>query len=88
MSDTITAVEAPTLGECWLRTSSAILDRGHDASYDGLPIREIAQMVLTVEQPDPDDPLIARLGDPAWSTWMHDNFFTPKNVSELGDARS
>ncbi len=88
MSNAITAVEAPTLGECWLRTSRVILERGRDASYDDLAIREVAQMVLTVEHPDSDDPLIARLGDPAWSAWMHDNFFTPKNVAELGDARS
>jgi thymidylate synthase len=88
MSDAITLVVAPTLGECWLQASRAILERGRDTSYDGLPIREIARMVLTVDHANPDDPLIARLGDPDWSAWMHDNFFTPKNVAELGDARS
>jgi thymidylate synthase len=44
--------------------------------------------VLSVADPDPDDPLIARLGDPAWSAWMHENFFTPAPVAELGGARS
>ena len=56
--------------------------------HDGLPIREIAHIVLSIDDPDPDDPVIERLGDPAWSAWMHENFFTPKNVAELGDARS
>jgi thymidylate synthase len=81
-------VHAATLGECWLRTSAAILQQGDDAAYDGLPIKEIAQMTLLVERPDPDDPLIADLGDAAWSAWMHENFFTPEPVAELGGARS
>ena len=88
MSNAITTIEASNLGECWLRTSRAILEHGRDTTYDGLAIRELAQMVLTVDDPDPDDAVIARLGDPSWSAWMHDNFFTPKHVAELGDARS
>ena len=88
MSTLLTTVRAPTLGECWLRTSAAILEHGHDADYDGLPIREIALVALSVDDPDPEDPLIGRLGDPAWSAWMHENFFTLKDVAELGGARS
>ncbi len=88
MSNAITTVEASSLGECWLRTSRAILENGWNATYDGLTIRELARMVLTVEDPNPDDAVIANLGDPAWSAWMHDNFFTPKPVAELGGARS
>ena len=81
-------VSTRTLGECWLRTSATILAEGADASYDGLPIREVAHMALTVEEPSADDPVIAELGDPAWSAWMHDNFFRPEPVAELGHARS
>jgi thymidylate synthase len=88
MPTRVRTVHAPSLGECWLRTCAAILEHGRDAAYDGLPIRELAQVVLTIEHPEPDDPLIERLGDPAWSAWMHENFFTPKRVLELGDARS
>ena len=88
MAASVTTVHAPTLGECWLQTSAVILEHGSDAAYDGLPIREIAHIVLSIDDPDPDDPVIERLGDPAWSAWMHENFFTPKNVGELGDARS
>jgi thymidylate synthase len=88
MATTVTAVNATTLGECWLRTSAAILAHGFDATYDGLPIRELAHMALSIADPDPDDVLIARHGDPAWSEWMHTNFFSPENVPELGNARS
>ena len=45
-------------------------------------------MALTVEEPDADDPIIAELGDPAWSAWMHDNFFGPSTCPSSGDARS
>jgi len=83
-----TAVQARSLGECWLRTSAAILEHGENAAYDGIAIREIAMMALSVDTPDPHDALIEQLGDPAWSAWMHENFFTPGNVAELGSARS
>ena len=81
-------IDARTLGECWLRTSATILEHGDDAAYDGIAIREIARMTLSVAEPDPDDATIAELGDPAWSAWMHENFFTPVDVPELGGARS
>jgi thymidylate synthase len=88
MTTAVTMVDATTLGECWLRTSAAILEHGSAATYDGLTIKELAHMALTVASPDSEDELIARLGDPAWSDWMHDNFFSPENVPELGNARS
>jgi thymidylate synthase len=84
----IVVVEAPTLGEGWLRTSRAILERGVRERYDGQVTRELALLTLTVEHPSSDDPLIARLGDPDWLAWMHENFFVEKDVPELGDAKS
>ena len=88
MTAAVTTVEATTLGECWLRTSAAILEHGADAAYDGLAIKELAHLALSVTSPDPEDELIARLGDPAWSRWMHENFFSLEDVPELGNARS
>ena len=41
-------------------------------------------MALSVEEPDADDPIIAELGDPSWSAWMHDNFFRPEPVPSSG----
>jgi thymidylate synthase len=84
----IVVVESPTLGEGWLRTSRAILERGTIERYDGQPTRELALLTLTVEQPASDDPLIAELGDQEWLAWMHENFFVQKDVPELGDAKS
>src|SRR3954454_24343141 len=75
MTTAVTAVDATTLGECWLRTSAAILEHGFMATYDGLAIKELPHVALSVASPDSEDELIARLGDPAWSQWMHDNFF-------------
>jgi thymidylate synthase len=84
----IVVVEAPTLGEGWLSTSRAILERGAVASYDGQATRELALLTLAVERPASDDLLIAGLGDASWLAWMHDNFFVQKDVPELGDAKS
>jgi thymidylate synthase len=84
----IVVVESPTLGEGWLRTSRAILERGALERYDDQPTRELALLTLVVEQPSSDDPLIAELGDAEWLAWMHENFFVQKEVPELGDAKS
>ena len=84
----IVVVNAPTLGEGWLRTSRAILEQGALEFYDGLPTKELALLTLTVAKPASDDPLIAELGDADWLTWMHENFFVEKDVPELGDAKS
>ncbi|HEV7134834.1 MAG TPA: thymidylate synthase [Gaiellaceae bacterium] len=84
----IDVIDAHTLGEGWLATSQAILERGALAAYDAQPTRELALLTLTVAHPASDDPLIAELGDPEWLAWMHDNFFVEKDVPELGDAKS
>ena len=82
------AVETQTLGEAWLATSRRILEEGDDATYDGLPTRELALVTLTIAEPDEHDPLIASLADPEWLGWMHANFTLPDDVAELGGARS
>jgi thymidylate synthase len=84
----IVVVESPTLGEGWLRTSRAILERGALERYDDQPTRELALLTLVVERPSSDDPLIAEHGDAEWLAWMHENFFVQKDVPELGDAKS
>jgi hypothetical protein len=84
----IVVVESPTLGEGWLRTSRAILERGALERYDDQPTRELALLTLVVERPSSDDPLIAELGDAEWLAWMHENFFVQKDVAELGNAKS
>ena len=85
---TIVVVESPTLGDAWLEVTRAVLERGAPASYDGQPTRELALLTLVVERPSSADETIARLGDPEWLAWMHENFFVHKDVPELGDAKS
>jgi thymidylate synthase len=81
-------VEARTLGEGWLDVSRRILEGGAAASYDGQTTRELVLVTLTVAAPDPADELIASLADPAWLEWMRRNFTEPRDVAELGGARS
>ena len=81
-------VAARTLGDGWLEVSRRILDAGDDATYDGIVTKEVALLTLSVEEPDPDDPLIAELADPDWLDWMRRNFTEPDDVPELGGARS
>jgi thymidylate synthase len=81
-------LQAATLGEGWLITAREILTSGEVATYDGTATREVSLLTLVVEHPSSDDPVIARLGDPEWLAWMHENFFVEKEVAELGDAES
>jgi thymidylate synthase len=81
-------VEAQTLGRGWLEVSRRILAEGTDETYDGLATRELALLTLTVEDPDPEDGLIASLADADWLDWMRRNFTEPGDVAELGGARS
>jgi thymidylate synthase len=81
-------VEATTLGEGWLAVSRRIVEAGADATWESAPTRELALLTLVVEHPEPDDPIVAELGDPEWLRWMHENFFVQKHVAELGGAAS
>ena len=81
-------IEAETIGAAWLAVAGEILGSGVDARYDGEATKELANLTIVVEAPDPDDALIAELGDPDWSAWMTRNFTEPDPVVELGDAAS
>jgi thymidylate synthase len=77
-----------SIGEAWLEVARRILDSGDRATYDTLPITELASVTLEVAEPDPGDELIARHADPERLDWMRRNFVEPDLVPELGDARS
>ena len=83
-----TTVEADSLGEAWLAASALVLRDGAPARWGAEPTREIALLTICVGDPDPDDQLIARLGDPAWLAWMRANFRKPDALPELGGADS
>jgi thymidylate synthase len=84
----LAALAAPTIGEAWLAVAALILHAGEPERYDGQPILEIAHATLVVATPDPDDPLIARYGDPERLRWMQANFSGHDRVEALGGARS
>jgi thymidylate synthase len=83
-----TVIEAPTLGEAWLDASRAILDGGAAATWGPLPTIELGRLTIVVARPDPEDPVIAELGDPEWLAWMAANFNDGADIAELGGAKS
>src|SRR5579859_5877842 len=88
MGEITRAVTAATLGEAWVGVAGRILDEGKPATYDGLPIVELAHVALDIARPDPDDPIIAAHGDPERLAWMRANFRDHARVAALGDADS
>jgi thymidylate synthase len=85
---TTRTVSAATLGEAWLATAGLILREGRVARWSSDATLEAAHLTIAVADPDPNDALIGRLGDPAWLAWMRANFREPGAVAELGGADS
>lgn len=81
-------IHTTTIGEAWLAIARRILADGAPSRYDDLAILELPRASITVDSPDPSDPVIDRLGDPDRLAWMHANFTDSALVRELGDARS
>jgi thymidylate synthase len=81
-------VSEPTLGRAWLEVARRILAEGSDTAYDGAATKELALVTVSVDEPDPEDAVIASLADPDWLDWMHRNFTERDDVPELGGARS
>lgn len=81
-------VQAASLGEAWLASAALVLREGRAARWGSEVTREIALLTIAVAEPDPDDELIGRLGDPAWLAWMRANFRESGSVAELGGADS
>jgi thymidylate synthase len=77
-----------SLGEAWLEVARQILAEGSAASYDGLPMVELAYVTLEIASPDPMDPLIAAHADPERLAWMRANFTDHATVAALGNADS
>jgi hypothetical protein len=48
MQETPRTVTAASLGAAWVGVAARILEEGTPASYDGLPIVELAHVVLDV----------------------------------------
>jgi thymidylate synthase len=81
-------LRAATIGAAWLGVAGRILAEGVDSVYDGLPVREIAHVMMAVEHPDPDDEIIGRYAEPERLDWMHANFTDHAAVAALGGADS
>jgi thymidylate synthase len=81
-------VTAASLGAAWLSVAGRILAEGVPARYDGLPMLELAHVVLDIATPDPDDAIIAAYGNPERLAWMRANFGDHARVAALGNAES
>jgi thymidylate synthase len=79
---------AASLGAAWLSVAGHILAEGVPARYDGLPMLELAHVMLDIAAPDPDDTVIAAYGNPERLAWMRANFGDHARVATLGNAES
>jgi thymidylate synthase len=81
-------VRSATIGQAWLGAAAQILREGSPGTWDGLPLREVLRCTLEIDNPAPDDLVIAQHADPERLAWMHANFTDHAKVPVLGDADS
>ena len=81
-------IRVPSLGRGWLEATRAVLAEGHAATYDGLPVVEVALLDIVIDDPSQDDGLIEAFGDPERLAWMRANFTSRQRVAELAMAAS
>jgi thymidylate synthase len=81
-------INTSTIGEAWIAVCQRIVELGADGLYDGLPIREIIMVTLTIADPRGNDPSIERLAGSNRLAWMRTNFANTQPVEALGDADS
>jgi thymidylate synthase len=87
-SDDPHTVYAATIGAAWLAVARRIVADGIAGCYEGMPVREISLVTLSVARPEADDEIIARHAEPQRLAWMHANFTGHAQVAELGGADS
>ena len=83
-----TWIQAQTIGQAWIDVATEILAGGSRGYWDGLPLIEVLQCTVEVDEPAPSDPIIDRFADPEQLAWMHANFTDHTRVSALDDADS
>lgn len=64
------------------------MESGVASTYDGLAIREVLVVTITVRDPETTDDIVERFAYPERLAWMRANFVDFNAVGELGDADS
>ena len=54
------SLETASLGDGWFQISKLILEYGQLGRDDGLPIREIAHLMMTIASPASPDPFLSK----------------------------
>jgi thymidylate synthase len=79
---------AKTVGQAWLETCRTILELGKNMKDNDESLREVAHMLIEIENPEENDNIIEKYGDKKAIEWMLSNFFEQKNVPELSNSQS
>jgi thymidylate synthase len=82
------SIRADGIGEAWIAVCQQIVQHGAGGTYDGLAMRELLMVTLTITHPRGSDRLIERWGEPERLAWMKSNFTELTAVEALGDADS
>lgn len=80
-------VSAESIGEAWNELLTATYDSDRTVRDDGMELRELVNVLVTVKAPLPpveDDPFVRRNADEEMIEWMHDNFHSMAPIDGWG----
>ncbi len=82
----VRVIVSHSLLDVWKQAVRAIISGGNQVLDDGLPIIEFLDLYLEINDPAPEQTIVAV--NPQMSAWMHANFTEKRPVQELGNAAS
>ena len=75
-------VQSKTIGECWLSSIQKVLKSGKPHLDEDIEIRELLGLTIKIEQPEHDDHIIDKLGDPNVVSGTLDKFAQGINMPD------
>lgn len=78
-------ISAPTIGHAWAEAYKLIMEEGHVMADGSMPITEVMNLYVSVDDVQSSDKILDTLADPAMIDWMvNKNFGGPQPILDWG----
>ncbi len=69
-------VKEKTVGKAWIKSLQIILDHGTNEKDNNVPIKEVIQLAVVIDNAIKEDKIVQKFGDSSMIEWMKGNFLT------------
>lgn len=77
-------IYSKTPGEAWLRTCKLVIEKGKEIKDEGLVLKEIVNLFISVENPSIEDKILVKYGDRDEKEWMRRLWFETEPIPAMG----